>query len=94
MKFTTIVDELNGAKNAGYTFCEDTDREIDQDLYKKLRTERGGRWVDSQLDSLYDFDSSLYQGEDGNMYAVKMIYSGDCWIPLAWHKLTKKGDAQ
>ena len=42
MTFTPIIDELNGARNAGYIFDETADTQRDEELYKKLRTERGG----------------------------------------------------
>ena len=89
MKFTAIVDELNGARNAGYTFCKEADREIDRELYNKLCGQRGQRWTDSKIESLYDLDGGLYQGEDGEMYAVEMVFCDDDWKPLTWHKLSK-----
>lgn len=89
MTFTPVIDELNGARNAGYIFDESADTVCDDALYKKLRSERGGNWVSNQVDTLYDFDGPLYRGDDGERYAVQMVWVEDGFVPLAWHRLIK-----
>lgn len=90
MTFTPVIDELNGARNAGYIFDESADTVTDEALYKKLRNERGGNWASDQVDALYDFDGPFYLGGDGEHYAVQMVWADDGYVPLAWHRLTKK----
>ena len=87
MKFKEIVEGLDGAKNSGYTFDEHTETTIDKELYHRLSAERGKKWTDNKIDALYDFDSPLYEGEDGKMYAVEFVYVNNEYKPLAWHEL-------
>ena len=89
MTFTPAIDELNGARNAGYIFDESADTERDDALYKRLRSERGGNWVSNQVDTLYDFDGPLYLGDDEKYYAVQMVWIDGGYVPLAWHRLIK-----
>lgn len=86
-KFVKMTEELYGAKNAGYAIDKAADREEDQQLIRKLRAERGDRFVDDKMDALYDFDGDLYQDENGNFYAVVFVWDHDHEAPLCWHKL-------
>lgn len=84
-KFEKITSELYGAKKAGYTFDESADREMNEQLIRKLIAERGQKFVDKKLDAFYDLDGDLYKDEDGQAYAVEMV-DGE---PICWQKLRK-----
>ena len=86
-KFERKTSELYGAKRAGYRFDRFADREMDEQLIRKLRAERGERFVDDKLDALYDFDGDLYQDENGDFYAVVFVWDHDHEVPLCWQKL-------
>ena len=90
MTFEQLTNELDGARNAGYTWDLTANRETDTALLEKLRKERGTRWVENLLDSFWDFDGDLFKGGDGNFYAVKMVFCGDHSVPAIWHRLVKK----
>lgn len=88
-RFERKTEKLYGARDAGYKFDRTADREEDQQLIRKLRAERGDRFVDDKLDALYDFDGDLYQDENGDFYAVVFVWDHDHEVPLCWHKLTE-----
>lgn len=79
--FTAIIDELYGAKKAGYVFAPGSVREYDKDL--ALRA--GERLTDNLLDAFYDFDSGVYTDENGDPYAVT-FWAGK---PFCWQRLVK-----
>lgn len=84
-KFEKVTNELYGARNAGYTFDENADREMNEQLIRKLTAERGQRFVDKKLDAFYDMDGDLFRDEDGQEYAVEMVDRE----PLCWQKLRR-----
>ena len=84
-KFEKITSELYGAKKAGYIFDKSADREMNEQLIRKLTAERGQRFVDKKLDAFYDLDGDLYQDEEGQAYAVELV-DGE---PICWQKLRK-----
>lgn len=81
--------ELYGARNAGYCFDLKEDREIDNQLMRKLIAERGERFVDNKLDDFCDFTGDLYEDENGEPFAVGFVYDGEHEVPLCWQKLRK-----
>ena len=88
-KFERLTQEIYGARNAGYMIDGKAELETDEQLIRKLRAERGDRFVEKKLDELYDFDGDLYQDENGDFYAVVFVYDRDHEVPLCWQKLTK-----
>lgn len=88
-KFERITNELYGAKHAGYRIDRNAEKEVDEQLIRKLRAERGERFVDNKLDEIYDFDGDAYKDENGDVYAVVMVWIQDKEEPLCWHKLTE-----
>lgn len=85
--FEKCTDSLYGARNAGYVFDKTVAREVDEQFMQNLIVSRGRWFVDAKLDELYDLDGDLYQGEDGQYYAVVFVYDGDVPVPLCWQKL-------
>lgn len=92
MKFVAEIDELFGARRAGYVFDETADRERDEELYQKAIRDHGENWVDGKADELWELDGSLFRGEDGEAYAVVMICDGAEMKPLFWHRLCRSGE--
>jgi len=88
-KFEKVTEEIYGARKAGYTFDLAADRELNTQMMRVLIAERGERFVDDELDSFYDGDGDLYMDEDGQPYAVCMVYDGNHYVPLCWQKLRK-----
>lgn len=99
--FTRVTDEMCGAKNAGYTLDFDHKTESNLGMIRWLiwnmnnSTESNANRIGRMVDSLYDNDGDLYQGSDGNYYAVYFApaYMVDTKIPydipLFWHRLKK-----
>lgn len=94
MNFTCVNNEAFGARHAGFEIDLDADRIIDEEFAERLRKEGRGYAVENAKDGIFDFDSGLYQGEDGNFYAVSMAWDSDAdWLrPLCWIALRKKED--
>lgn len=91
MKFEVVVDELFGAKSAGYRFdTEHSHLVIDPDAQNEFLKDWNPNRLSNKIDSFLDFESELYRGEDGEFYAVEFIYprSGGK-MPLCWWKLVK-----
>lgn len=84
MKFEKITDQLYGARKAGYTFDMTAPRETDDALLDRLSS----RMADNLLDEFYDFDGDLYQGDDGEFYAVKFATFDGQEKPVIWQRLT------
>lgn len=89
MTFTSITEGEYSAKNAGYILDPDAPRVIDTAFSQQLRAQRGDRFVDICLDSFYDFDGRAYRGDDGEAYAVEMVWDDDAWRPLCWQRLIR-----
>lgn len=87
--FNRITNELYGAKKAGFRLEYGADREVDEQLLRLLTAERGERFVNNKLDSLYDLDGDLYEDENGDPYAVVFVSAGNQEKPLCWHRLVK-----
>ena len=87
MKFVPEINELYGAKNAGYVFDETADRERDEELYRRLIRERGMNFVDRKADAFWDFSGGLFLGEDGEHYTVEFVWDNEELKPLFWHRL-------
>lgn len=88
MKFTPITEGEYSARNAGYSIDTNAPRVVDTDYSRILRAERGELFVENCLDSFYDFGGCAYQGDDGEAYAVEMVWDGDAYRPLCWQRLT------
>ena len=86
-EFKKVTNELYGAKNAGYRIDRFADREMDEQLARRLKAERGERFVDDKLDQLYDFDGDLYMDDNGVPYAVVYVMDRDHEVPLCWQRL-------
>ena len=88
MKFIKITNEDYGAKHQGYHFDKSVKWEQDQELYDRLRSERGENWIGEKLDSFFDFDSDLYVDEHGEPYAAHEVMDVDgTFKPLYWWRL-------
>ena len=87
--FEKKTEELYGARNAGYKIDRTADREEDAQLLRRIRAERGDRFVEDKRDALYDFDGDLYQDENGDFYTVVFVWDHDHEVPLFWNRLTK-----
>lgn len=88
-KFERITGELYGAKKAGFVLDKDAERETNEQLARVLIAERGEKFVDSKLDAFHDFDGDLYRDEDGQEYAVEMVWVKDKEEPLCWQRLRR-----
>lgn len=86
-RFTIEIEGLNAARDAGYTWDETVEDERDDELWRRLRVERGENFLSRQKDAFYDLAGSLYRGSDGHAYAVWMVYVDDDFRPLYWHRL-------
>ena len=86
MTFTCIVNGEHAARNQGFRFDTSVNPQFDEKYWEELRHFNGERFVDNKLDSLYDFDGGLYQGDDGKYYAVEYVNGK----PLCWQQLAKK----
>lgn len=76
-------------RTAGYVIALPAQRELNQPALDDLQRRLGESRVNSALDGLWNNDGDLYQGDDGNFYAVEFDYSVSPAVPLAWAKLTK-----
>lgn len=88
--FEIEIEGLNAARDAGYTWDESVEDERDDELWRRLRRERGENFLSLAKDAFYDLDGSLYRGSDGHAYAVVMVYVDDDYRPLYWHRLKKE----
>lgn len=91
MKFTVINSEKT-AREQGYKFDTTAALTIDQEVveeFKAAKNDPNGNRLSSKIDEFYDFDSEVYQGEDGRLYAVKKVYINDCWKILCWLPIIK-----
>ena len=86
-KFERKTEELYGAKRAGYRLDRFADMEMDEQLARKLKAERGERFVEDKLDALMDLDGDLYMDENGVPYVVEFVWDGEHEVPLCWHRL-------
>lgn len=87
--FERKTEKLYGARDAGYRIDKTFDCEENEQLVRKIRAERGDRFVNNKLDSLYDFDGDLYTDENGNPYAVVFVYDHEQEAPLFWCRLVE-----
>lgn len=89
MNFTRKTNEVFGARNAGYTYDETAERQLDKELLNRIRADRGERFVDDIIDAFEDFDGDLYLGDDGEHYQVGFVYEDGEEKPFAWRRLIR-----
>jgi len=89
MKFTQLTNEVFGAQNAGFRIDPDAERMTDDERIKVLHDRMGETYVNALLDSFYDFESDLFQGEDGEYYAVMMDPTTTESCPLILQRLLR-----
>lgn len=77
MKFEIINNEQGSLDYRGYAFKKNSDRIIDEKLFKKLEFERGELFVENQKDEFYDgCFNPICKGTDGKLYAVQFVCVG------------------
>lgn len=90
MKFTVIENKYDqrALDLCGYKFKAGSDRIINGELYERLLTERGERFVENEKDDFYDgCFNPICKGKDGKLYAVQFVYIDDTEEPLFWQEV-------
>jgi len=49
--------------------------------------------IDNMRDSLYERYGDLYKDENGNLYGVETMFSGDKLAPCVWQRVEKNGES-
>lgn len=94
MKFTIINNQEGHLSLKGFKLLENSNRFIDNELYNKLKNERGENFVENLKDDFYEGFESICEGEDGKLYEVLFINSLDennqlMETPFIWQEITK-----
>ena len=88
MKFEVINRDLGSLDYRGYVFSKNSNQVIDNNLFEKLRAERGELFVENEKDNFYDgCFNPICQGDDGKLYAVQFVNVGDKEVPFIWQEV-------
>lgn len=85
MTFTQLTNEAFGAMNRGYRMDLTCKRVFDEAVLAQLERDMGETFVNNLIDSFEEFESDLYQGDDGEYYAVAFDLKHR---PVVWRRLT------
>ena len=93
MKFALIESDLE-KRATEWESCKDYKMHYSDKCVEMLNgspdeERRANNWIDSCWDS----DTAVYQGEDGKYYAVEFDYSCDAPEPFCWHEVQRKEGA-